>query len=253
MKTLTLAFVMLMAPLAFAEGGSPWIGLVLDRGAQGGARVKEVVDGAPGQKAGIKAGDEVLALDAEKTDSVQGLIGAVQRAGVGKTVHLKVAAPDGKVRMIAIKLEPRPDPNVVQRSGLIGHAAPDFQPAVQAGAQMGRISSLKGQVVLIDFFATWCGPCRAMMPHIEKMHRELGGKGLKVLGVSAESAEIVAGAADKFHVTYTLASDESEGISQSYKVYALPTMVVIDRQGLVREVSVADPDAVDEAVRAALK
>ena len=251
MKT-SLVVLSLFVLSSVAHASDPWIGLVLERGSQGGTRVREVMEGAPGQKAGIKAGDEVLALDAEKTDSVQVLIGAVRRAGVGKTIKLKISDAAGKLRVVAIKLEAKPDMNVLQRDTLVGKAAPDFQPAVLTGAELGKLSSLKGQVVLIAFFATWCRPCVAMMPHIEALHERLGQKGLKVIGISSESAEVVATVAEKFNLKYTIASDDSEVVSSSYRIYALPTMVVIDRQGVVREVSVADPDAVDAAVTAAM-
>src|SRR5205823_3871036 len=103
------------------------------------------------------------------------------------------------------------------------------------------------------FFATWCGPCVAMMPHIQALHERLGSKGLKVLGVSTEAAPIVAGAAEAFRVTYPLAADSGEVVSRTYRIFALPTMVIIDRQGIVREVSVADPEAADAAIEAALR
>jgi thiol-disulfide isomerase/thioredoxin len=115
------------------------------------------------------------------------------------------------------------------------------------------LSSLKGRVVLIDFFATWCGPCVMSMPHLEELHKKLGPKGLTVLGVSTESASIVAGARDKFHLSYPLASDENEGVSGSYRVFALPTMVLIDKQGIVREVAVNDEEVIDAALTKALQ
>jgi len=251
MKKILIALALLVPFVARAE--DPWIGLVLEPGRMSGTRVKEVVTDAPGMKAGIKAGDEVLSLDGEKTDSAQSLIGAVKRAGVGKTIKLRLADASGKQRTVAITLEAKPRMDDLQRGSLVGHPAPDFEPAVQVGAKLPRISAMKGQVVLIDFFATWCGPCIALMPHVEHLHTTLGQKGLKVLGVSTESAEIVAGAAARFHVSYPLASDESESVSQRYRVFAIPTMIVIDRKGVVREVSVADPESVDAAVEAALK
>ena len=249
-----------MAALALVAtvGGSayaadPWIGLVLEKGVHGGAKVRETVEGSPGQKAGIAAGDEVLALDATHTDSPQTLVEAVRKAGIGSTVKVKIIDVKGHSRTLQLKLEPKPSMGDLQRNSLVGHAAPDFELAVQSGAKFPRLSTLKGQVVVIDFFATWCGPCVAMMPHIQEMHDRLGQKGLKVIGISTESAEIVAGAASQFGLKYSLASDGNEGVSASYRVYALPTIVVIDRQGIVREVAIADADAVDTAVAAALK
>jgi peroxiredoxin len=251
MKKTLIALALLLPFAAYAD--DPWIGITLDTGKVGGTHIREVHADAPGAKAGLKVGDEVLSLDGEKTESAQTLIAAVKRAGVGKTIKLKVADTSGKTRTVAMTLEPKPQMGDLQRGTLVGHAAPDFAPSVQVGAKLPRISAMKGQVVLIDFFATWCGPCVALMPHIEHLHATLGQKGLKVLGVSTESADIVAHAAERFHVSYPLASDESEGVSQSYRVFAIPTMVVIDRKGVVREVSVADPDTVDAAIEAALK
>jgi peroxiredoxin len=91
------------------------------------------------------------------------------------------------------------------------------------------------------------------MPHVEQLYKRLGKEGLVVFGVSNESREIVAHAAERFHVTYPLASDDGESISASYQVFALPTMVVVDRKGVVREVAISDTEAVDSAVAAALK
>ena len=67
------------------------------------------------------------------------------------------------------------------------------------------------------------------------------------------SAPLVAHAAEKFHVTYPLAADDHEGVSASYQVFALPTMIVIDRKGNVKEIAISDTEAVDAAVNAALK
>jgi peroxiredoxin len=255
MKLVAIALVgaCAVAAAAAAESSEAWIGIALTDGSAGGARITKVMEGSPGQRAGLSAGDEVLALNNHKTDGPRALIDEVRKAGVGTTAHLRLVDAKGHARTVSLRLEARPDGMTLQRAQLIGRAAPDFEPEVQAGSPLARLSSLRGQVVLIDFFATWCGPCIATLPHVEELHERLGGRGLKVIGVSTESAPIVAQAAERFHLKYTLASDEKEGVSGSYHVFALPTMVVIDRQGVVREISIADTDAVDAALAAALK
>ncbi len=251
MKKLALAIVMLWSATALAE--PPWVGLQLGAGSFGGARVRAVVPGSPGERAGIHAGDEVLAIDDRPTATPADVIATVQRAGVGQAARLRLVDAKGHTRVVAVTYEARPDRETVQRHALVGHEAPDFLPSVQAGGKLGRVSSMRGKVVVIDFFATWCGPCVESMPHVEEMHRRLAQKGLVVFGVSNESRDVVAHAAERFHITYPLASDEDEGASTSYQVFALPTMVVIDRKGVVREVAISDTDAVDSAVAAALK
>ncbi len=249
-KALAFAMVMLMAAPAFAAGA--WIGLVLDRGT-GGVQVREVVDGSPGQRAGIAPGESILSIDELATEGPEILIGAVRRAGIGATVKLKVRDAKGVERSVTLKLEAKPQESDLQRNALVGQPAPDFAPAVQSGAPTGKLSSLRGKVVLLDFFATWCGPCREAMPHLEQLHESLGQKGLKVIGISTEAKKTVAGAAQRFNLKYTLAADEGEAVTGRYRVFALPTMVLIDKKGIVREVSIADAEAMDAAIQNALK
>jgi peroxiredoxin len=251
MRTLAIAVVLLLAGVAAAA--PPWVGISLGAGSFGGAHVKAVVPGSPGEHAGIHAGDEVLAVDDRPTATPDDVIAAVQHGGVGHAARLRLVDGKGHTRTLAVTYEARPDRETMERKALIGRAAPDFLPAVQTGAKLGKLSSMRGKVVVIDFFATWCGPCIDAMPHVDELYKRLGKKGLVVFGVSNESADIVAHAAARFHVSYPLASDDGEAISSSYQVFALPTMVVVDRKGIVKEVAISDTDAVDSAVAAALK
>jgi peroxiredoxin len=184
---------------------------------------------------------------------VRAFVEDVMRRMPGETLKLKVISGSGVPRVVDVVLEARPGETDLQKRSLVGREAPDFQPSVQAGPKLGKLSALRGQVVLIDFFATWCGPCREAMPHLQALHQRLGPKGLRVIGVSSESPQVVARAAQRFGLTYTLAADEDEGVSSSYHVFALPTAVIVDRQGVVRAVSVADVDEVEAAVAAAMR
>jgi peroxiredoxin len=251
MKNIAITILLLVGNAARAQ--APWIGLSLGAGSFGGAKVKAVIAGSPGERAGIHASDEVLSIDDVPTDSPQAVIAIVVRGGVGHQARLRLVDAKGHTRTLTLTYEPKPDREKMQQESLVGRPAPDFLPAVQAGGKLPRISSLKGQIVVIDFFATWCGPCIEALPHIEEMHQTLHKKGVVVLGVSRETPPVVARAAERFHLSYPLASDDGDSVDDAYQVFALPTMIVIDKKGIVRAVSIADTDAVDDAVAAALK
>lgn len=115
----------------------------------------------------------------------------------------------------------------------VGEQAPALRLQHIAGAQDVNLASLRGRVVLLDFWATWCGPCRSIMPMLSQTQQRLGGRGLSIVGVSREQPRVISAHLARYPVTYTVARDMGGGHA-SYEVRALPTLVVIDRRGDVR-------------------
>lgn len=118
----------------------------------------------------------------------------------------------------------------------------DMQPAADftlkslAGNNV-RLADLKGQVVLINFWATWCGPCRQEMPVLDRLHQRYQDTGFTVLGVNVEGVEGPARElAQKTGVTFPVLVDEGQKISKLYDLKAMPSTVVVDRDGNVRYV-----------------
>lgn len=233
----SLGFIyLLLTGVAHAQASPPWLGLELQSGPQGGVVVKRVIPRSPAGRAGIRVGEEVVEFAGHKVASGDALVAAVQQTPTGTRVTLKLARGHGNPRTVQLVLEPRPDLDTLQRETLLDQSAPDFMPKVVAGAKLGRLSSLRGHVVLLDFFATWCGPCRESMPHLTALYRRLAPRGLHVIGISNEEPQVVAGAAERFRLDYPLAADQGSDIGAQYFIHTLPTVVLIDKRGQVRHI-----------------
>lgn len=102
------------------------------------------------------------------------------------------------------------------------------------------LAQYKGKVVLLNFWATWCGPCQVEMPHLEKMYKELGPKGLVILGISADAARDASKVKPLVvskGLTYPILLDPQTAVTSQYNpTKTLPYNVVIDRGGNVAEV-----------------
>jgi DsbE subfamily thiol:disulfide oxidoreductase len=116
----------------------------------------------------------------------------------------------------------------------VGHPAPDFTLATTNDEAL-TLSQLKGKPVLLNFWATWCPPCRAEMPHIQAAYKEYGAAGLIVVAIDEqESADEVRRFANEFGLTFPLALDTSGQVGQKYLARALPTSFFVDRGGIIR-------------------
>jgi len=112
--------------------------------------------------------------------------------------------------------------------------APDFT-LTDANGQAVTLSDLRGQVVMINFWASWCAPCRQEMPLLEQIHLRYEPLGFTLLGVNVEENSADGQAFLKERpVSFPVLYDPENGISKLYDVVAMPSTVLIDRQGNVR-------------------
>jgi cytochrome c biogenesis protein CcmG, thiol:disulfide interchange protein DsbE len=137
-----------------------------------------------------------------------------------------------------------------------GHAAelrpaPDFSLTDLAGNKL-RLSDYHGRVVLLDFWATWCDPCKREIPHFVDMQSRYGPQGLQVIGISMDDDEKLAREFQgQFKMNYPVAMGSAQLASQYGGILGLPITFVIDRSGGIvsRHVGATDPSVFDEEIR----
>lgn len=116
-----------------------------------------------------------------------------------------------------------------------GQAAPNFRVITTSG-QSVSLDNYRGYVLVLDFFAPWCIPCRASAPHIVDMRRKYGRQGLQVLGLNADDdGGGMRSFADEYRITYPLAT-AGERVQNDFGIRSVPVMFVIDKRGVVAEV-----------------
>ena len=127
----------------------------------------------------------------------------------------------------------------------VGFLAPDFSLPTKDGETI-RLSDLRGQAVLVNLWATWCPPCRAEMPAIEKVYNEYKDEGLVVLAINMtyqDKASAVLPFAQEHGLTFPILLDESAVVGRAYQLRSLPSSFFITREGIINEVVIGGPMA----------
>ena len=186
------------------------------------------------------------------------ILAAVTAATVGLVLLIVISTARPRASNGAIDRATRTVGADPSTADLVGTAAPDFSLGTLAGGTV-RLSDLRGKVVLLDFWATWCAPCRESLPHLQEMGRDksLADKGLVVLAVNAQEdpAQVAAFVRQK-GFTFTVPMDPQATAAAAYHVYGLPATVVVGRDGKVAKIFVSygpdNPAEIKAAVEKAL-
>ena len=129
-------------------------------------------------------------------------------------------------------------PWLVAKGGMVkqGKAAPNFQLRDMEG-RMVALSDLRGKVVLLNFWATWCGPCRVEMPAMEQLYRAYPRKDFEILAVSTDpqGVAVTRPFQQENHLTFPILHDAEYRVGLTYGARSLPMTFMVDRQGVVRQ------------------
>ena len=121
-----------------------------------------------------------------------------------------------------------------------GKTAPDFELQSLEGETVS-LESLRGKYVMLNFWATWCGPCRVEMPYFEDIHRdpEWSDRGLVILAVNlGEPAELVQSFMDAFGLTFTVLLDSQHEVGMLYNARLIPTTYFLDKDGIIKDIKI---------------
>ncbi|MGN1400621.1 MAG: peroxiredoxin family protein [Bacillus sp. (in: firmicutes)] len=130
----------------------------------------------------------------------------------------------------------------------VGEKAPDFE-LVNMEGQTVALSDYKGKKVMVNFWATWCGPCRDEMPAMEKYAAE-SEEDVVILAINTDPENDVAGFAEGVGITFPVLLDENDKALKKYSVKAMPTTYFIDEKGIIANKHIGEMDykIMEEAV-----
>lgn len=226
------ALVAFMALTGPAQAGT-WLGFTMGRG-RGGVRVKKVLKGSPAAVAGLRKGDLVTQVEKKAVKTPKAVIQAYRGKKVGGKVRL-VYTRGGQSRRAILALTKRPPLAKLLKLLLTGERAKGFQARKVSGGTVS-LASLRGKVVLIEFWSTWCGSCVVSLKKLKKVYFNLKKKGFRVVALArnslADTKKKVAG----LGLPFIIGSDPKARIAKSYHLAKVPSLVLIDRKGVIRDI-----------------
>jgi peroxiredoxin len=134
-----------------------------------------------------------------------------------------------------------------------GSDAPDFRAKVLGENRYKTLADYKGQVVLLNIWATWCGPCQVEIPSLEKLYKAYGDKGLKLVAVSIDDyvgEDSIRAFTKNFGVTFEVLHDSTHAIERAYQATGYPETFIIGREGSIRRKWIGPDDWSSPANRA---
>jgi thiol-disulfide isomerase/thioredoxin len=235
------------SPGAPVAQGPAWVGVRVE---EHSARITQVIRGAPAERAGLRIGDQIKAVNGTPIGSGPEFVQRVMAAKAGDRLAIEIVRGGGTIKFEVVA-DARPQS--LAKSSLIGKPAPAFVAAQLAGPFSTTLADHRGHVVIVDFWATWCGPCAITIPRLNDLHAKYADRGLRIIGLSSEEPELIKKFVADGGLSYAIGHDTRDKISSEYLREGIPMFVVIDKQGIVRQVVVgSDMDAVEAAIPALL-
>ena len=126
-----------------------------------------------------------------------------------------------------------------------GTKAPDFTLSTVDKADVS-LQELRGKPVLINFWATWCPPCRHEIPFLQKIYEKYSNDGIVLLAITSEGRSRIKDFLEDHKMTFTVLLDEERDVSTMYGIRAIPTTYFIDKDGVIRKVKIGAFSGIEE-------
>ena len=232
LRAIFLALILSLGPLwANVWLGFSFVTTPLDSG-RIALTIKGVHPESGARLAGLQPGDQVVALENQPIHSLERLKRRLGISHPGQTLRITVMRGKQKL-LVPVKLTPRPD-NISQLTGsVLGNRAQQLSKHFYANQERLKQSP---KATLLDFWATWCGPCRQTLPILDALYKKLGPEGLEIIGISTESQNVLDAFQQQKKSPYPLYRDADQSQSRRYGIQAIPTLLLLDHQGYIQRV-----------------
>ena len=228
----------LLAVLFFAvpSFAGPWLGLIFKKTQFENHLALDIKGVHPGSgcvAAGIVAGDQLIGFAGKPLAEMSQISSVISTAKAGQSVDVEVLRAGKKLKM-KVKLTDRPDDISSLTGSAIGSKMAEFGKNFY---QNGEKRKQKPKATLLDFWATWCGPCRQTLPILESIYSKLGNQGLEVIGIADENLSTLNAFYERQHKSpYPLYRDATKELWRRYGIRAVPTLMLLDSEGYIKGV-----------------
>lgn len=214
----------------------PWLGLIFKKTQFENHLALDIKGVHPGSgcvAAGIVAGDQLIGFAGKPLTEMSQITSVISSSKAGATVAVEILR-DGKKKNLKVKLTDRPDDISTLTGSAIGSKMAEFGKNFY---QNGEKRKAKPKATLLDFWATWCGPCRQTLPILESIYSKLGGQGLEIIGIADENLSTLNAFYEKQHRSpYPLYRDATKELWRRYGIHAVPTLMLLDSEGYIKGV-----------------
>jgi thiol-disulfide isomerase/thioredoxin len=245
-----LLFVSSFLSAAPLQEMQPWLGVAIDEKGVGGILIKTVISNTPAEKAGLQSGDILTAIDTTAVKNRDELMSILRSKGVGNTVTVHFTR-QGQVAKKSLKLEALPDRLELMQKQVLDKPLPAFSAMNLADRKAITQQNLLGKVTILEFWATWCPACRSAIPRLNQWAKTQ--KNIQIIAVTDEKEELVREFLKTEKIDYTVAIDSQQKLQTELQVGSIPTFLLIDSKGVVRDLSLGAGDYLEALIKKAEK